>query len=120
MAVEGIAIKVGVKSEVSREFLQGMADRMAVSFHKYGPIVQAYPADVDAIRSLQQRLEKYAETGNTEFLMDVANFAMIEFMLPRHPAAHYRPTDSNESPGRMRTDGRWAGSAHNLDVEVPK
>lgn len=52
--------------------------------------------------------------------MDVANFAMIEFMLPRHPDAHYRPTDSHESPGRTRTDGRDAGQKHNLDVEVRK
>jgi len=116
--MEVYEIRVGAPSEVLRQFLQGMADRMTVSFHKYGPIEQAYPQDVDAIASLEKRLERYRETGNIEWLMDIANFAMIEFMLPRHPEAHYRPTDSKESPGRMRTDGRWAGQAHNLDVEV--
>jgi hypothetical protein len=31
----------------------------------------------------------------------VANFAMIEFMHPRHPQAHYKATDSDGSPGRV-------------------
>jgi hypothetical protein len=97
-----------------------MADRMSVSYHKYGDFRLAYPRDVDAIACLRQRLARYEETGNTEWLMDVANFAMIEFEAPRHPQAHYRPTDSSESPGRVRTDGRWAGQAHNLDIEVPE
>jgi hypothetical protein len=33
--------------------------------------------------------------------MDVSNFAMIEFMLPRHPQAHFQGTDDDASPGRV-------------------
>lgn len=87
-------------TETSLAFMDGMKDRMLVSFHKYGPVAEAYPHKVDAITSLTDRLRKYAATGNTEFLIDAANFAMIEFMHPRHPEAHFRPTDSDESPGR--------------------
>lgn len=92
-------------SEFSPEFVQGMANRMAVSFHKYGKVADGFPANIDAIASLQSRLVKYAETGNTEWLMDVANFAMIEFMHPRHEGAHFEGTDSDQSPGRVRSDG---------------
>ena len=99
------------ESEFSVDFIRGMLDRMAVSFHKYGPLRDAYPHKVDAVKSLRERLAKYEETGNTEWLMDVANFAMIEFMRPGHDDAHFRPTDSDESPGR-----RWHGTrARNLD-----
>lgn len=91
-------------SEFSSEFAQGMYDRMAVSYSKYGAVAEAYPSRVDAIASLKKRLEKYEQTGNTEWLMDVGNFAMIEFMHPRHPEAHFRATDSKESPGR-----KWHG-----------
>lgn len=91
-------------SEFSREFVQGMLDRMGMSYYKYGLVSEAYPNRVDAIASLRQRLEKYERTGNTEFLMDVGNFAMIEFMRPRHPKAHFRATDSKESGGR-----KWVG-----------
>lgn len=112
-------IKVGggvPDTEVSREFLQGMADRMGVSYCKYGAVADAYPHKVNAMESLQARLDKYARTGNTEWLMDVANFAMIEFMRPRHPDAHYRPTDSKESPGRV-----WNGEVNPVqDRNIPE
>lgn len=91
-------------TEFNQTFVQGMADRMGVSFFKYGPVRDAYPDKVNAIESLEKRLKKYKETGNTEWLMDVGNFAMIEFQHPRHPTSHFRGTDSNESPGR-----KWHG-----------
>ncbi len=96
-------VRLQTPSEVSVPFLQGMADRMAVSFHKYGPVTKAYPDSVDAVASLRARLRLYGETGNAEYLMDVANFAMIEFMLPKHNRAHFDP--EAESPGRTLGDG---------------
>lgn len=74
---------------------------MEVSFHKYGPLKNAYPHKVDALKSLLLRIEKYRETGNTEFLIDAANFAMIEFMRPSVKDAKFVATDSNASPGRI-------------------
>jgi len=90
----------GTETEYSPEFLQGMVNRMVVSFYKYGHVADAYPDKVDAITSLQKRLDKYTADGNTEWLMDVGNFAMIEFMHPRHKKAHFVATDSEASPGR--------------------
>jgi hypothetical protein len=89
-----------LETEFSAEFVSGMKSRMIVSFYKYGKLTEAYPHKVDAIGSLTERLRRYAETGNTEFLIDAANFAMIEFMHPRHPQAFFQPTDSDQSPGR--------------------
>ncbi len=83
-----------------------MRNRMAVSFHKYGPVKAVFPHKVSALNSLQTRLREYERTGNTEFLIDAANFAMIEFMHPSHKEAHFKGTDSNESPGRV-----WHGSS---------
>lgn len=91
-------------TEHSEVFLQGMLDRMGVSFYKYGAVADA-EGRVNFIESLKMRLDKYIETGNTEWLMDVANFAMIEFMVPAHPDAHFLSTDSSESPGRLTRSG---------------
>lgn len=102
-------------SEFSTPFVQGMADRMSVSHAKYGRVAEAYPARVDAIASLKARLERYAKDGNTEWLMDVANFAMIEFMHPRHKAAHFKATDSKDSPGRV-WHGEKVGVADRNDL----
>jgi hypothetical protein len=89
-----------LQTEFDERFVQGMRDRMLISFYKYGKIEDGFPHRVSAIGSLTDRLRKYAESGNTEFLMDVANFAMIEFMHPAHNKAFFRATDSDESPGR--------------------
>lgn len=87
-------------SEHSLPFIQGMLDRMALSFFKYGAIKKAYPHKINALKCLKARLKKYRDTGNTEWLIDVANWAMIEFLRPRHPGAHFRATEAQESPGR--------------------
>lgn len=91
--------------EFSRQFIQGMLDRMAVSYYKYGKVADAYPHSFSAMPSLIQRLSEYDRTGNTEFLIDAANFAMIEFMAPSLPGAHYSPTDDDGSPGRTTVHG---------------
>src|ERR1700728_2483268 len=89
------------ESEYDKFFLQGMLDRMSVSYHKYGPVSDGYPDRIDALESLRLRIDQYVQTKNTEFLIDAANFCMIEFMHPRPPGAHYEATDSNASPGRI-------------------
>lgn len=90
-----------LSTEYSERFDSIRKNMMVVSYHKYGPVSANYKTHkaIDAVASMKKRIEKYAETGNTEYLADVANFAMIEFMCPQHPKAHYKPTDSMESPG---------------------
>lgn len=89
-----------LKTEYSLEFDELRKNRMATSFYKYGPVKENYGGKlVDCIENLIIRLEKYNETGNAEYLADVANFAMVEFMYPQHPKAHFKATDSDKSPG---------------------
>ena len=97
-------LRLTVPSEVSVEFVQGMADRMATSYFKYGEVSKNYPFPGNALESLKKRITKYEETGNTEWLMDVGNFAMIEFMFPSHSKAHFKATESKEAPG-VKVDG---------------
>ena len=90
-----------LETEYSEKFDVIRKHAMVMSYYKYGPLQENYKTKktIDAIKSLEKRLAKYKETGNTEFLADVANFAMIEFMNPQLPGAHYQATDSRESPG---------------------
>lgn len=85
-----------LKTEYSEHFDSIRKKMMITSYYKYGPLAENYKIQktINAIGSLEKRLQKYKETGNTEFLADIANFAMIEFMHPQHPLAHYKPTDS--------------------------
>lgn len=90
-----------LSTEYSTQFDGIRKNMMVVSYYKYGDMATNYKKGktIDCISSLEKRLQKYKETGNTEFLADIANFAMIEFMYPQHEKAHYKPTDSNESCG---------------------
>jgi len=91
-----------------------MVNRMAVSNHKYGRLQDncGPRGNIDALACLIQRLDEYALTGNTEFLIDAANFAMIEFIVPSHPHAHFKATDSDESPGLTTRDGKIVDGTH--------
>lgn len=85
-------------TEYSEEFDKLRKNRMIVSFYKYGPVKVNYKEGlIEAIPSLEKRLEMYKDTGNVEYLADIANFAMIEFMHPQHPKAHFAPTDDGKS-----------------------
>lgn len=101
----GIELVLGAPTEVCQYFLQGMADRMAVAKHRYGPLTEAPkpPNHIDEIAGLKKRIELYEETGNGEYLMDAANFAMIEYMLGNHPNFHLEPVE--QGPGLQTADG---------------
>ena len=104
-------------SEFSQQFVQGMYDRMCVSFFKYGTAANGFPQKVDAIATLRLCLDAYAMDGNTEHLMDAGNYAMIEFMRPRHPKAHFAATDSKGSVGRRKVDATSTiTTKHNDDL----
>lgn len=85
--------------EYSFEFDEKRKNAILVSYHKYGPSKENFKKGmVDAIGSLKKNLKKFEETGNTEYLVDIANYAMFRFMYPQGNES-YRPTDSNESAG---------------------
>lgn len=90
------------KEEYSEEFDKLRKNRVEVSYHKYGSAKDNFDSDlhlVDAIKSHDKCLEKYKKTGNTEYLLDAANYLMFEYMYPQHPNAHFRATGSDESAG---------------------
>lgn len=81
------------------EFDRKRKNAILVSFYKYGSSRQNFKKGmVNAIGSLKKCLKKFEETGNTEYLVDVANYAMFRYMYPQGNEA-YMPTDSNQSAG---------------------
>lgn len=83
----------------NNEFISGMRNRMVMSWHKYGWVSESYPNLAQALKCLKERLDLYEKTKNTEYLMDVANFAMIEFGYPSLTNTYFEGTDSDKSPG---------------------
>ena len=104
----------GLPDHYSLEFHQGMFDRMAMSYFKYGLSAESI-AKTDPLATALSKIADYQRDGNTEWLMDAANYLMIEFMFPSHPDAHFRVTDGDESKGYMLKDGTFT-TVHKRDL----
>jgi hypothetical protein len=88
------------ETEYSYEFDKLRENRCGVSFHKYGSAKENFGHHlVSALDSAKLCHEKYLTTGNTEYLVDQANYIMYEFMYPSIEGAHFRATSSDESAG---------------------
>ena len=85
--------------DFSKEFIVKMQNAIETSHYKYGWASKTYPELAQARKCIQERLDKYNDTHNKEFLVDVANFAMLEYLYPSYKDAKYIATDSKESPG---------------------
>lgn len=112
--IEALGLTARHASEVSVEFMRGMASRMAMSMEKYGKVADS---NIDGVACAITRLEKYKATGNTEYLMDAANFCMIEYMKPNVAGAHFKAEDSAASPGRTGKAGHDIGQASNTSSQ---
>jgi len=101
MAAAGVPL-----TEFDPSFVTRMVSAMMVSFHKYGRVADAYPLKFNAASDVRARMSKYRETGNMHFLVDAANFAMIEAMHPSPERnAQWGDNDAASSPGRTTASG---------------
>ena len=88
-----------LKTDYSEEFDKKRKALVQQSYFKYGKASQNFATgNVDAIGSLEKCLVKFKETGNTEYLCDIANYAMFRFMYPQK-GEYFRHTDSDGSAG---------------------
>lgn len=88
-----------LKRDFSEAFITKMKNAIEMSHYKYGYAGKTYPELAQAYKCIKERLELYEKTHNTECLVDIANFAMLEFLYPAFNDAAYQPTDSSKSPG---------------------
>ena len=88
-----------LKTDYSEEFDKKRKALIQQSYFKYGKASRNFATgNVDAIGSLEKCLAKFKESGNTEYLCDIANYAMFRFMFPQK-GEYFRHTDSDDSAG---------------------
>ena len=89
-----------MSEEYSERFDKIRKNAVELSYYKYGPVRKNYrEGNIQAIPSCLRAIDKYKETGNTEYLCDAANYLMFEFMFPQIKGARYIPTSEAESSG---------------------
>ena len=84
------------KTEWSVEFETYMRNRLIMGAMRYGRLGAVNKPKYDCVSSMIKRLNKYKETGNKEFLIDVANICLVEFVECNHPNMHFESIDDGE------------------------
>lgn len=84
----------------SEEFITHMKNAMMMSFFKHqdkrgNGDINDYVGKI-SITMLEAELKAFAEDGNTEHMVNIANYAMVRFMFPQNNES-YTPTDSDKS-----------------------
>ncbi len=80
------------KQECSDGFCELMDNRLVMGFLRYGPMLK----DREPFKDLQrarQCLDNYMKTGNTEYLVDAANYCRCEKLRSKHPNKHFHAID---------------------------
>lgn len=89
-------IDANVKKKWCPKFFKLMKNRLAMGFLRYevnNPIRESGKRH-DYVEAIQIKLNLYKESGNTELMVDIGNYAMLEFKDPTHPDAHFFAGDA--------------------------
>lgn len=90
--LEGITYETIQIQECSDGFTQMMDNRLVMGFLRYGPMQSTKPLFYD-LNKARDRLKQFEETGNTELLIDAANYCRCEFRRTQHPKKHFHAID---------------------------
>lgn len=83
-------------SEWCEAFEAYRRNRMLMGAFRYGLCASPEKWDgYDLVAGLKKKVAAYERTGNTEMMVDVGNYAMLIFMKPNHPRAHFRALDEH-------------------------
>lgn len=81
-----------IQSQASDNFCALMDNRLAMGYLRYGDRKRPLYHGL-ILGKLQDKLTSYMKTGNTEFLVDAANYCRLEFTTSKHPNRHFHAVD---------------------------
>lgn len=68
---------------ISKKFNKLRADRVVISYFKYGAAKITYGEHLNnPMENAKRCIDKYKKTHNTEYLLDAGNYFMFEYMYP--------------------------------------
>lgn len=76
-------------SRWNSSFIDLMRNRIKMGRLRYGPSTNKYNYG----EGIKRKLNRYNETGNKEYLVDIANYAMLEFETPYKENTYFKPDD---------------------------
>lgn len=76
-----------------KEFEGLMRNRLIMGTFRYGGIWNDTIHWTRYVKSIKNRIDDFAATGNREHLVDVANLAMVLWCKDDHPTGHFHSAD---------------------------
>lgn len=74
------------------KFIELMRNRIRMGRLRYGPSTNKY----NYAEGAKLKLQRYIQTGNLEYLVDVANYAMLEFGAPSKEGTFFKAEDDGK------------------------
>ncbi len=68
-------------------FAQSLLNRLYVGELRYGMANKRKKY----LSRLKKEVQEYSKTGNAEQLINIANYAILEWIAPEHPKHHFNP-----------------------------
>ena len=95
------AVKIAPLSELkltewSSEFEQLMRNRLIMGSIRYERFNHPDKPDYNRVGAIDRKFALYKKTGNTELLVDIANYCLLEFVFSTHPLKHFHATDDQD------------------------
>lgn len=93
-----------LKTEWSPEFEALMRNRMAMGALRYEPLAKKKTTKkkYDLLGGIKSKIELYEKTGNTEYLVDIANYCLIAFETDDHPKKHFHALDDHSDHCKIK------------------
>lgn len=88
-------------TEWSDRFERLQRNRMLLGGFRYGFLAVLGKPKWSRTLDIEKRINLYIDTGNLEYLVDIANLAMLEFEEGTHPKKYFKASDDG-----IHTEGR--------------
>lgn len=106
---KGIAIKdqqIDIEAQkrlieaFTQKFFSLCKNRLLMARFRYGAWDEEYfSRPHDHAKALDRLARKYTKSRNTELLVDMVNYAWLEFFFGTHPDKHFKATDDEDHVG---------------------
>lgn len=94
------------RTEWSNLFEKLMRNRLIMGALRYGTLedkkINAKQNRWNLLQALQSKIESYEQTGNTEYLVDAANYCLLAFECDPHPNKHFHALDNHHDHCRRK------------------
>ena len=88
----GLQSKIFYELRMNRKIMANFRYNDGEALTQFGDLTKS---NYDRIRAIRSKCDEYDKTGNLELMVDIGNYAEIEFVESRHPLKHFKAQDDS-------------------------